>query len=150
MQARKNVKMNTDNFWIGRDWCMPEKQEGSAVKKRGAGDYEMLWDCRFCGTKQLLGVTHRHCPNCGAAQDPAWRYFPAEKDMVPIEKMPYVGVDKICLACKQPNSSNSTYCSECGADLATGQVVQTQGSRELGMGIAETDTRRDVVKDKFD
>ncbi len=131
---------------------MPEKQEESAVSggKHGAGDYQMLWDCRFCGTKKLLGVTHRHCPNCGAAQDPAWRYFPAEGDMVALEDMPYVGADKICPACKQPNSAASTYCSECGADLATGQVAQTFGKRDLGTGIAETDTRRDVVKDEFD
>ena len=37
--------------------------------------FEMLWDCKYCGTKGLLGVTHRHCVNCGANQDPKARYF---------------------------------------------------------------------------
>ncbi|MEW6578503.1 MAG: zinc ribbon domain-containing protein [Chloroflexota bacterium] len=119
-------------------------------ERHGVGTYQMLWDCKFCGTQKLLGVTHRHCPNCGAAQDPEQRYFPAEEDMVALEDHPYVGADKICPACQQPNSAASTYCTECGADLATGVVAPTQGVREIGTGRAETDTRRDVVKDKFD
>ena len=40
------------------------------------GVYEMFWDCAFCGTTALLGVTNRHCPNCGAPQDETRRYFP--------------------------------------------------------------------------
>ncbi len=118
--------------------------------RHGAGTYEMLWDCKFCGTKKLLGLTHRHCPNCGAAQDPAWRYMPAEEDMVAVENHQYVGADKICPACQQPNSAANTYCVACGADLATGQIAQTQPDRVIGTGRAETDTRHDVVKDAFD
>ncbi|HML24005.1 MAG TPA: zinc ribbon domain-containing protein [Aggregatilinea sp.] len=125
--------------------------EGAASDgRRGAGSYQMLWDCRFCGTAKLLGVTHRHCPNCGAAQDPAWRYFPAEEDMVALADHKYVGADVTCPACGQPNSAASKFCGECGADLATGQAVQTQGARDLGRGAATADTRRDVVKDQFD
>jgi hypothetical protein len=30
--------------------------------------YEMLWDCRYCGTKKLLGKTHRQGPECGGEQ----------------------------------------------------------------------------------
>ena len=118
--------------------------------RHGAGTYQMLWDCRFCGTQKLLGLTHRHCPNCGAAQDPAWRYMPVEEDMVAVADHKYVGADKICPACQQPNSAANTFCSECGADLATGAIAQTQPDRELGTGIAESDTRHDVVKDAFD
>lgn len=122
----------------------------SPGERYGAGTYQMLWDCKFCGTEKLLGMTHRHCPNCGAAQDPEQRYFPAEEDMVALEDHPYVGADKICPACQQPNNAASTYCTECGADLAAGTVAPTQGVRAIGTGRAETDTRRDVVKDKFD
>jgi len=117
--------------------------------RHGAGTYQMLWDCRFCGTEKLLGVTHRHCPNCGAAQDPAWRYFPAEEDMVAVEDHKYVGADKICPACSQPNSAANTYCTECGADLATGKTADLQAERVIGTGRADADTRRDVVKDQF-
>lgn len=125
--------------------------EGEASgDRRGAGAYQMLWDCRFCGTEKLLGVTHRHCPNCGAAQDPAWRYFPAEEDMVALADHKYVGADVTCPACGQPNSAANKFCAECGADLATGQVVNTQGERGIGTGVAAADTRRDVVKDQFD
>ena len=59
----------------------------SDTDRHGAGTYQMLWDCKFCGTQKLLGVTHRHCPNCGAAQDPERRYFPAEADMVALENV---------------------------------------------------------------
>ncbi len=38
--------------------------------------YEMLWDCKYCGQRKNLGLSHRHCPNCGAPQDPAARYYP--------------------------------------------------------------------------
>jgi hypothetical protein len=118
-------------------------------QRHGAGTYQMLWDCKFCGTQKLLGVTHRHCPNCGAAQDPAARYFPREEEMVAVENHQYVGADKICPACRQPNSAASTYCSECGADLATGQVAPMQATRDVGTGIAEGDTRRDLVQEQF-
>lgn len=118
-------------------------------RRHGAGTYQMLWNCRFCGTEKLLGLQHRHCPNCGAAQDPAWRYFPSEADMVAVEDHRYVGADRICPACSQPNSAAADFCVACGANLETGQVAPTQGVRELGTGAAETDTRRDVVLDRF-
>lgn len=119
-------------------------------KRHGAGQYEMLWDCKFCGTQKLLGVTHRHCPSCGAAQDPEQRYFPAEEDMVALSDHKYVGADVMCPACGQPNSAANAFCAECGADLSTGQKVATAGERVIGTGRAESDTRRDVVKDKHE
>ncbi|MDB4933727.1 MAG: hypothetical protein JWP87_699 [Labilithrix sp.] len=27
--------------------------------------YEMFWDCKYCGQKKLLGLTHRFCAGCG-------------------------------------------------------------------------------------
>ena len=42
--------------------------------------YEMFWDCEYCGSSKLLGITHRHCPNCGAPQDPEKRYFPPDEE----------------------------------------------------------------------
>lgn len=121
-----------------------------AGERHGAGTYQMLWDCKFCGTEKLLGLTHRHCPNCGAAQDPERRYLPAEEDMVAVADHRFVGADKLCPACAQPNSAASAYCSECGADLGGADAVTTQAGRDLGEGRAESATKRDVVKDRFE
>jgi hypothetical protein len=123
---------------------------GESTGRKGAGTYQMLWDCKFCGTEKLLGVTHRHCPICGAPQDPERRYFPAEADLIALEDHQFVGADKLCPACEQPNSAASAFCAECGANLATGETVDTFGVRDIGTGIAESDTQRDVVKEEFD
>lgn len=76
--------------------------------------YEMLWDCSSCGTKQLLGKTHRRCPHCGAPQDPTTRYFPPEGQEVPVEGHVYVGADWRCAACETPNSRAADFCVNCG------------------------------------
>lgn len=76
--------------------------------------YEMLWDCSSCGTRQLLGKTHRRCPHCGAPQDPTRRYFPPEGHEVPVEGHVYVGVDWRCAACETPNSRAADFCVNCG------------------------------------
>ena len=58
--------------------------------------YEMLWDCPCCSTPKLLGITHRHCPNCGAPQDATKRYFPPAGEEVAVENHPFQGKDKVC------------------------------------------------------
>lgn len=77
--------------------------------------YEMFWDCASCGTKKLLGVTHRHCPNCGSAQDENARYFPAAHEEIALTNHTYYGVDWDCQYCSTPNSNNAKYCVNCGA-----------------------------------
>lgn len=79
--------------------------------------YEMLWDCDYCGTKQLLGKTHRHCPHCGAAQDPAGRYFPPPGQEVAVVEHRYYGADLSCPSCSLANSGNSEFCRSCGTPL---------------------------------
>ena len=79
--------------------------------------YQMLWDCPSCGTVKLLGVTHRHCPNCGAVQDAKRRYFPPEGEEVAAEGHTYVGVDRECPACRTPNSAAAGFCVNCGSPL---------------------------------
>lgn len=88
--------------------------------------YEMLWDCRFCSTRKLLGLTHRHCPNCGAAQDPNARYFPADSEKVAVQQHEYVGADIACRYCNTASSKRAHNCGQCGAPLAEGSAVASQ------------------------
>jgi hypothetical protein len=115
----------------------------------GEKAYQMLWDCRFCGTTRLLGVDHRHCPNCGAPQDPEWRYFPSDADLreVTDPKYKYTGVDKICPFCQQPNSAAANFCKECGGDLSGAKQAAVRGPIDSAQ---VSGVRDDVVKMKFD
>lgn len=86
------------------------------------GIYEMLWDCPHCDAKELLGKTHRYCPNCGAPQDPGKRYFPpAGKETAASAE--YDGADKSCPACQTPNGAKSHNCRHCGSPLDGAQEV---------------------------
>jgi ribosomal protein L32 len=87
------------------------------MSERELGTYQMLWDCSTCGTSKLLGLTHRHCPNCGAAQDEEKRYFPSDEDKVAVEDHRYVGADKECEACGSPMGAACNNCTNCGAGL---------------------------------
>ncbi len=86
--------------------------------------YEMVWDCRYCGAKKLLGLTHRHCPNCGAQQDPNARYFPADHEKVAVQNHEFVGVDVQCRYCGGASSKRAHNCGQCGAPLVEGAAVQ--------------------------
>ena len=77
--------------------------------------YEMLWDCSQCNTKGLLGDSHRHCPTCGAAQDPTKRYFPEPGQEVEARNHQFVGADWSCAYCSSPNSAAAAHCTNCGA-----------------------------------
>lgn len=90
---------------------------------QGGPIYEMLWDCRFCGQKKLLGVTHRFCASCGAPQDPAARYFPPDHEKVAVQGHPYVGADVACPACRQPMARLAKCCTNCGSPLDRGAEV---------------------------
>jgi hypothetical protein len=76
--------------------------------------FEMLWDCPQCDAQGLLGATHRHCPSCGAAQDPAKRYFPAPGQEIEAKNHRYAGVDWACAYCETPNSAAAAFCGNCG------------------------------------
>jgi hypothetical protein len=86
------------------------------------GIYEVLWDCPHCDATELLGKTHRYCPNCGGPQDPAKRYFPpAGKETAASAQ--YDGADKTCPACQTPNGAKSHNCRHCGSPLDGAQEV---------------------------
>ncbi|MBP9149812.1 MAG: zinc ribbon domain-containing protein [Rhodoferax sp.] len=76
--------------------------------------FEMLWDCPQCDAKDLLSKTHRHCPSCGAAQDPERRHFPRPDQEVEALGHRFVGVDWHCGYCEAPNSAAAAFCINCG------------------------------------
>lgn len=89
--------------------------------------YEMLWDCKFCGQRKLLGLTHRFCANCGAPQDPAKRYYPADDEKVAVKDHPFAGADVTCPACGHAMGRAAKCCTHCGGPIAAGKEV---GRRE--------------------
>lgn len=112
--------------------------------------YEMLWDCRFCGTKKLLGKTHRFCPNCGAAQDPATRYFPSDEEKVAVEDHVFVGKDLICGSCGTLNAGNAEFCQNCGASLENAQRATTLDQQMAAASSAFVSTgSRDLELERF-
>jgi hypothetical protein len=69
--------------------------------------YEMVWDCQCCGARKLLGLSHRHCPSCGAQQDPSSRYFPADHEKVAVQNHEFVGADTQCRYCGGASSKRA-------------------------------------------
>jgi hypothetical protein len=61
-----------------------------------------------------LAKTQRHCPMCGAAQDPKRRYFPRPDQEVEVKGHRFVGVDWACTFCESPNSAAAAFCINCG------------------------------------
>ncbi|MBK8020252.1 MAG: zinc ribbon domain-containing protein [Chloroflexi bacterium] len=93
------------------------------------GTYEMIWDCKYCGTQNLPARTHKFCPNCGAAQDPRSRRFPSDEEKKAVENYVKQGVDVICPACATPNAADANFCQQCGSPLENAQKVETQGEQ---------------------
>ncbi len=97
------------------------------TKPVGDGDtYEMFWDCKFCRTPRLLGLSHRHCPVCGAPQNAAERYFPSDSEKVRVADHVFIGRDVVCNHCGTYNSRNSQHCRDCGAPTAEGTDAGVQ------------------------
>lgn len=85
--------------------------------------FEMLWDCAQCDARDLLAKTHRHCPHCGAAQDPGTRRFPEPGQEAEAKDHRFVGKDWFCGYCESPNSAASAFCGNCGAPRGDSPTV---------------------------
>ncbi len=107
-----------------------DSQSGDSGQRMHTPVYEMLWNCEFCGASKLLGKTHRHCPQCGAAQDPAARYFPPEEEKVAVQDHVFFGADWECGNCKTPNSSASAFCGNCGSSKDGTSTVELAHDRD--------------------
>ncbi len=97
--------------------------------------YEMMWDCEYCGTKKLLGLTQRFCPQCGGPQNPQKRYFPPDEERVAVQDHKFVGADVTCPSCKHAMSRACNNCSNCGGPIGDGkQVAMQQGMTQAQGG----------------
>jgi hypothetical protein len=126
----------------------PRKEGGANVYDDGV--YEMLWNCRYCGTEKLLGKTHRFCPNCGATQDPEWRYYPSDEEKVAVKDHVFVGADHTCPSCGTLQAANVKFCTRCGAPQDAAEAVKTQAAR-VGNAFTGEDlhTRQQVEFDQL-
>ncbi len=125
------------------------EEDGRRVYQEGV--YEMLWDCQYCGTAKLLGKTHRFCPNCGAAQNPDSRYYPADEEKIAVQDHVYVGADKICPACQGLNSASAEFCGQCGAPLSEAARARQMEAQTRAMGARfESSGSRDIAQERFD
>jgi hypothetical protein len=111
--------------------------------------YQMLWDCPFCGTKKLLGLDHRHCPSCGATQDPEWRYFPSDDEKIAVEDHEFTGADKNCPACGTANSSKTAFCVNCGSPMDGSAAVKTRSDQVQAEGTAFADEGAKAAQEDF-
>lgn len=78
---------------------------------------EALWDCSYCDTKGIGGLT-KHCPNCGQPQDENTEFYLGKKHkyLSDEEGEEYgKGADWICGYCESLNRYNADVCSNCGA-----------------------------------
>ena len=113
-----------------------------------AGTYQMLWDCKYCGTKKLLGVTHKFCPSCGAAQDANARYFPSDEEAIAVEDHEYTGADKKCGNCGTANAAKAEFCTQCGSPMKDAKTVSLRSEQATAEGTAfAADSKADAKKD---
>lgn len=88
------------------------------------GHFEMLWTCDHCGTTGLLGKSQRHCPNCGAKQNPDKRYFPEPGAEQRAQGHQFEGADVKCQNCDAPMGAKAKNCTNCGAPLDAAKAVK--------------------------
>ncbi len=93
------------------------------------GFFEMLWDCDHCGQQGLLGKSQRHCPQCGAPQNPDKRHYPPPDQQTRVEGHQFVGSDLTCPACHAPMGAKAKNCTQCGSPLDGSAEVRSVDDR---------------------
>lgn len=114
------------------------------------GTYQMLWDCKYCGTKKLLGLTHKFCPSCGAAQDVSARYFPSDEEAIAVEDHEYTGADKKCGNCGTPNAAKAEFCTQCGSPMKDAQTVSLRSEQVTAEGTSFAGDSKASAKADFE
>jgi hypothetical protein len=114
------------------------------------GTYQMLWDCKYCGTKKLLGLTHKFCPSCGAAQDVTARYFPSDDEAIAVTDHEYTGADKKCGNCGTPNAAKAEFCTQCGSPMKDAKTVALRSEQSTAEGTAFAADSKANAKQDFE
>ena len=94
-------------------------------RSESQGFFEMLWNCDHCETKGLLAKSQRHCPECGAPQNPDKRYYPPPGVEVRVDGHQYVGGDRTCPSCSAPMAAKAKNCTQCGSPLDGAREVKS-------------------------
>lgn len=110
--------------------------------------YEMLWDCRHCGARKLLGLTHRYCPECGSPQNAEFRYFPSEQDKVAVKDHVYYGTDITCRYCGTYNGRQAKHCKDCGGPLEEGAAATARQDQVHGIGAYAGESIKDAERER--
>ena len=112
--------------------------------------YEMLWDCKYCGQKKLLGLTHRFCASCGGPQDASARYFPSDAEKIAVQDHPLVvGADVECPACKHWNARTASCCTNCGGPLTKGQAARVRQDQVQADGQAFAGENAQAARNEY-
>lgn len=77
---------------------------------------EGIWDCRYCGTNAIGGLT-KHCPCCGHPQDEDVQFYLGEEKKYLEEEVAAQygqGADWVCGYCGALNRVHFKYCATCG------------------------------------
>lgn len=94
---------------------------------------EGLWDCKYCGTKGIGGLT-KHCPCCGHPQDEGTTFYLGQKKKyleTDLAAQYGQGADWVCPYCNSLNRVRFKFCSNCGApkDSSEGDYFNNQTKR---------------------
>lgn len=95
---------------------------------------EGLWDCPYCNSKRIGGLT-KHCPTCGHPQDENTHFYMGEKKNYLEDTATQTygkGADWVCEYCGSLNRVNYKYCSNCSApkDESTKDYFSNKGEKK--------------------
>src|SRR5688572_20468405 len=125
----------------------PQNPDNKYDRVEEEGTYQMLWDCKYCATKKLLGVTHKFCASCGAAQDANARYVPSDEEAIAVEDHEYTGADKKCGNCQTPNAAKAEFCTQCGSPMKDAKTVALRSEQVAGAGGFGADSKAGAKAD---
>lgn len=95
---------------------------------------EGLWDCKYCGTDKIGGLT-KHCPCCGHPQDTDIEFYLGEEKKYledDIAKEYGQGADWVCPYCGALNRTHYKFCATCGSakDEGNKDYFQAQQAKQ--------------------